>query len=202
MSLDNYLYLRSVDEMEGHSQQISAQTDTLVKLVSSPLIHRVFEIGFNAGHSSDTFLRAKPDVSVVSCDISNRKCVQAGKKYIDITYPSRHTLLIGDSTLVVPQFSKDNPQVKFDIIFIDGGHEYETAMADLLNCKALAHENTIVIMDDVSELTNDKDTSWAIGPTRVWKELVQQRVIQEMGHETYNWGRGMSWGVYHSPTKI
>lgn len=199
MSLNNYLYLRSVGEMEGHSQQLAAQMDTLTKLASSQHVHRIFEIGFNAGHSSDTFLRAKPDVSVLSCDISNRKCVQAGKKFIDVTYPPRHTLLIGDSTKVVPEFSKEHPHATFDVIFIDGGHEYGVAMADLRNCKALAHTNTIVIVDDICESSNE--TIWTAGPTRAWKELIQQRVIQELGHETYERGRGMSWGKYIFPTK-
>ena len=142
-------------------------------------------------------MRAKPDVTVLSCDISNRKCVQAGKKYIDVAHPSRHTLLIGDSTVVVPQFNKENPTTSFDLIFIDGGHAYEVAMADLTNCKALAHKETIVIMDDVTH--NVKETDWSVGPTRAWKELVRQRVIHELGHETYKVGHGMSWGTYHFP---
>ena len=72
-------------------------------------------------------------------------------------------------------------------------------MADLRNCNALAHANTIVIVDDICESSNE--TAWSVGPTRAWKELVQQRIIQELGHETYELGRGMSWGKYIFPTR-
>ncbi len=41
-----------------------------------------------------------------------------------------------------------NPDEKFDLVFIDGGHTYECFLSDLQNCKQLAHEETIVIIDD------------------------------------------------------
>lgn len=201
MSLNDYLHEHSVIEMEGHSQQLISQTETLIKLVSPPHIHNIFEIGFNAGHSSDTFLRAKPDLCVLSCDIQARQCVVMGKSYIDSVYPSRHTLLFGDSTKVIPLLSHDNPQLTFDVIFIDGNHEYEAAMMDLLHCKQIAHPNTIVIMDDVTESCDMDSSPWAVGPTWAWNDLVRREVIQEMGHETYTSGRGMSWGIYRFPTK-
>jgi hypothetical protein len=32
-----------------------------------------------------------------------------GKEYIDATYPGRHTLIVGDSTVTVPQYKIENP---------------------------------------------------------------------------------------------
>jgi len=64
-------------------------------------------------------------------------------------YPNRHKLIIGDSTKSVPEYIKNNNDIKFDIIYIDGGHEYNIAKQDLINCHKLAHKNTLVILDDV-----------------------------------------------------
>jgi len=36
-----------------------------------------------------------------------------------------------------------------DLVFIDGGHDYEIAKKDLENCRPLSDHDTIVIMDDV-----------------------------------------------------
>ena len=68
------------------------------------------------------------------------------KSEIDNKYPDRHTLIIGNSLDTIPKFNNDK---KYDLIFIDGGHEYNISYNDLKNCKRLAHSDTLVIMDDV-----------------------------------------------------
>ena len=61
--------------------------------------------------------------------------VDVGKKYIDITYPRRHSLVVGDSRETVPKFEFENG---ISAIFIDGDHSYEYAKADLVNCLSKA----------------------------------------------------------------
>jgi len=191
-SLDTYLSPHNFIGLEGHSRQVPAQTDLLAKYTSNPNVKNVFEIGFNAGHSCDTFLNSNDNISVVSCDLGYHNYVIHGKSYIDQKYSFRHQLIIGDSTLTIPKFIK-NTSKKFDIIFIDGGHEYEVAYSDLTNCKHLAHKDTIVIMDDI---TNAADISYSIGPSKAWKDCIAQNIIVESEHFEFGYWRGMSVGRY------
>jgi predicted O-methyltransferase YrrM len=106
------------------------------------------EIGFNAGHSAEIFLQNNKDLILTSFDLGIHNYVNTAKEYIDITYPNRHTLILGDSTKTIPIYLENNKDTKFDIIFIDGGHEYEIAKADMENCFHLAHKDTIIVLDD------------------------------------------------------
>jgi predicted O-methyltransferase YrrM len=157
------------------------------------------EIGFNAGHSAELFLKNNPHCTVTSFDIcAHYRDVYTAKEYIDVTYPNRHTLLLGDSTVTVPNYSNENINKKFDVVFIDGGHEYFTAKADLENCMNLAHKDTIVIVDDTI-FTEEWIHFYNVGPTKAWTEAIQNNKLIELGRREYSSGRGMSWGSYILP---
>ncbi len=185
----------NVNEIEGYSQQVPKQVERLKMLISGNNIKNVMEIGFNAGHSSEIMLETNKNINLVSFDINIHKYTKVGKEYIDKTYVNRHTLIIGDSMISVPEYIKSNSHKKFDLIFIDGGHDYKVAKADVENCRQLAHKDTIVIVDDVVYTIGSK-RAWTIGPSNVWKEYVAGNLISEIAKEEYMQGRGMAWGKY------
>ena len=153
------------------------------------------EIGFNAGHSAETLLSANPNTHLTSFDIGHVKAMQYGKEYIDATYPGRHTLILGDSTQTVGQFKQDNPNKRFDLIFIDGGHRYEVAKRDIVHSSGLAHSDTIVVVDDIMYV-NGWEAGWTIAPTRAWDEGKAFDEIQELGRIADRPGIGLVWGKY------
>lgn len=55
-------------------------------------------------------------------------------------------LFEGDTTKTLPAAVSTLP--KMDIIYIDGGHSYDTILSDWENSAKLMHENTVVIFDD------------------------------------------------------
>jgi predicted O-methyltransferase YrrM len=159
----------------------------------APHAKRIMEIGFNAGHSADLFLRTNPDAQVVSFDIGMHNYVRQGKDYIDAKYPGRHTLVLGDSTQSVPEYKTDEP---FDVIFIDGGHSYDVASADVANCKRLAHANTLVIMDDTIRQRLEWVRHFNVGPNKAWLDAIEAQEVEDLGFVDLTKGRGMSWGRY------
>jgi beta-1,4-mannosyl-glycoprotein beta-1,4-N-acetylglucosaminyltransferase len=148
-------------------------------------IKSVLEIGFGAGHSARYFL-SHPDVSVTSFEMNKRDYTIREKQAIDEKYPGRHEMVWGDSTFTLPRI----PTRKFDLIFIDGGHELERSRSDIVNCMRFARPDTIVIAPDVS-YEHEWSVKYTLGVTRAWREFVNISVIQETFH-----GCGICIGKY------
>lgn len=64
------------------------------------------------------------------------------------------------------------------------------------NCRQLAHESTIVILDDTCFFDTMPTAPWTHGPTRVWREFLCENKIVELGRRQYTPDRGMVWGKY------
>jgi hypothetical protein len=124
--------------------------------------------------SSHAFLEANPQAIVYSFDLGEYGYVRPAKEYIDQHFPGRHFLILGDSRITVPSFLKENPDMKFDLIFVDGGHDYEVAKADLFNMQPFSKQTTRLITDDLTPWLQ-----WGVGPTKAWLELIEQGIIEQ-----------------------
>ena len=193
MSITSYLNIKGFYTFEGYSQEIPTQVKDLTELTNS--FKTGIEIGFNGGHSAEIFLENNKDLKLISFDIGEHNYINAAKEYIDLKYPNRHTLIIGDSTITIPEFIKKNKNNIYDFIFIDGGHDYKIAIQDLENCLYLSNKNTLIIIDD-TVYNKEWGKSWTIGPTTAWLENIKNKTIVEIGNKEYFKGRGMSWGKY------
>ncbi|MDR3033176.1 MAG: class I SAM-dependent methyltransferase [Kitasatospora sp.] len=155
---------------------LADQASYLRRLVAgNPWIRRILEIGFNAGHSSYAFLDARPDVRVVSFDLGEHGYTAPAKRFIDQEFPCRHELVRGDSTVMVPKYLGKHPGARFELVFVDGGHEYQVAAADLRNSRGLVHPGALVVMDDLLARR-----SWGIGPVKAWAEVQDEGLVTQI----------------------
>ena len=207
--------------VEGGSYQINAQVARLRELVAKSSPKSIMEIGFNAGHSALLFLEnTPPETKVVSFDLGEYAYVFAAKRYIDSVFPGRHTLVTGDSTFTIPNYEDhvahrmNNPVTapphKFDLIFIDGGHQDDIPLKDIINSRRLARSNeTIVAIDDICRVPA-RHAHYTVEPTKAWEQMVDAGFIHEDGFDDYYdimtrsndkgveqcRARGMAWGKY------
>ena len=167
---------------EGHTQQVKRETDFLEKQSRSKT--KILEIGFNGGHSSETFLNSNSSLTVDSIDIGYHHYVNFGKYYLKKRFTKRFNLHIGESRKVLPDLLKK--ELIFDLIFIDGSHEYKDVITDLEICSKLSDKDTLVILDDVY-YEKDKDglssvDNHNLGPTKAWNEFKLKNLVIEDGY--------------------
>jgi predicted O-methyltransferase YrrM len=160
-------------------------------LVSNPEIRLVLEIGFNTGASAAAFLASRDDILVMSVDIGHHKYIIPYKKILDSQFPNRHTLIIGDSKDIIPRLGALKP----DLIFIDGDHIEPTPLIDARNCLALAHKNTVLIMDDTNLLNG-----WA-GVLQGMCELIKKGEIDRTRIMTAG-SSDNTWTLFWKPTTL
>lgn len=196
-SINAYLARLGYTRFEGNTGLCPAKIELLTHL--SRNCKTALEIGFNAGHSADTILRANPNIKLTSFDLGEHPYVAPAHHYIHFLHPNRHRLIVGDSTKTLPAFIKQFPNERFDLLFIDGGHSYETALSDLNCCLTLAHKDSVIVMDDTIYVPNwEKD--YSIGPTTVWKEAVANEFIRDDVRLTMDQWNGISYGYINTET--
>lgn len=101
----------------------------------------LFEIGFNAGHSSSMILEMFDDVSIVSIDIGQFDITETNAKIVKKRFPGRFEYRETDSLNLNPG------DIKADILFIDGSHDYPYVSSDF--ALALASKVPYIILDDL-----------------------------------------------------
>ena len=197
MELQQYLDSLGICKNEGNIAGCSEKYKYVEEVILKNIINfSVLEIGFHHGHSSELFLKHKNIcTSVISFDIGEWwKNGKFGKKYLDTIYPGKHSIIIGDSTKTILEHI-DGIR-KYDVIFIDGGHTFEIANADLHNCLKLAHKDTIVIIDDVI-YKKEFIMGFSVGPTKAWNDAIQQGLVTQLGYQDFVPGHGIVWGKYN-----
>lgn len=148
-TLDEYLAVQGFPAViENHLEEVQEQ-QFIDRLITTPEIKTIAEIGLNAGHSTHVFFQCCEKLEkCVSFDSNQRPYVNAVADYFSGKYKSRFSFVEGNTQVMVPEFSKLFPRTKFDLVLIDGDHSYEGALQDIFNSKTLAHSHTYLWIDN------------------------------------------------------
>ncbi len=177
-SLDHYLQIHGYELSPTNKNKktrccyvTNMQKQQLTNLVlENQNIQSVLEIGLNAGHSAEIFFSNLNNIQFYSFDINCYPYTQIGVDYFKTLYGNNFQFFSGNSLITVPNFVKNNPNTKVDLIYIDGNHKFEFVYNDIKNCKELAHENTILLLDDYNPVH--------VGSKKAIDQLVSEKLIE------------------------
>lgn len=167
---------KGVEALNYTAQMCTLEIAKIDELAADPQNKVICEIGFNVGHTSLRWL-TKSQAHVYSFDLGDRHDVQAaGAGYVQENFPGRFNITWGDSGTTVPDFIQANPDIKCNVLFIDGGHEFHQASTDIANFAKLADPGHHVVMAD--DATCSSWYCW--GPTLAWDSWVSSGSIKEI----------------------
>ena len=125
-------------------------------------------------------------------DIGKRKCARPMAKYLTSKYADRLNVTWGDSTETLPQFIKQNPNIRCDIMLIDGGHIFKVAASDMKNFKLMASASKNIIFMD-----NYPDRRFQNKLSRVWEMEKRKGGLLEIFRCHYkNYKSGFTFGRF------
>ena len=145
--------------LEGHSGEITLERKIYASIASLPVIRTICEIGFNAGHSASLWLLANPTARVFMFDLFEHKYSKLNEVFLRRegerlgvkNVNERLFTINGSSIETVPKFAADRPDVKCDLLSVDGGHFGDIPLKDMQNMRRLAnHDFHVLVVDDTN----------------------------------------------------
>jgi predicted O-methyltransferase YrrM len=133
---------------EGHLLSSNPEKVQCIQLALSLVqATSMMEIGFNIGHSLAAVVGAVPSIKYfLSFDICDKPDAPAAFAFLQDKFKDRDLRLVcGDSTTAVPTYAVERT---YDLIHIDGGHDYATALKDITNCRRFSSPRTVLVIDD------------------------------------------------------
>ena len=127
-------------------------------------------------HGISPFTPAGDQVSVYLKSINYQQDILMHHRHFDLPLPTLFSAFSTDSDAVEYIRAK-----RWDLIYIDGGHDYDVVLADYQNCYDSLAEGGLLVMDDSSLYTNYKPPLFSFaghpGPSKVAQELAMRDLI-------------------------
>ena len=167
---------------EGNTGSLIEQTAVYFTLAKHA--NTVCEIGFNAGHSTLNWLTGNNHSTVYSFDLGAHRYSRPMAAYLQEQFPGRLHMTWGDSTVTLPTFIALNPQIKCDILIVDGGHTPEIAIQDIDNMRKMKNPNQNIMIFDDQPNNIDKHKPKATPLMIVWKDCLATGKVESI-YECY-----------------
>lgn len=159
----------TVAEVAQRAASPEVWTQFFYHLSKSKKIHNILEIGTNLGVSGQYFIKAlegKKQAKFTTLEGVKGLCEIASQRFITLSDVNRFEVLHGlyDKTLLNILNKKD----RFDLVFIDGNHQYESTLKYFELLKNKVSSPALIIFDDIN---------WSSGMRRAWQEICAQKGI-------------------------
>jgi len=103
----------------------------------------------------------------------------------------------------IPEFIRSKPDFRCDLIYVDGGHTYDVALADMLNLGSLASDVTggaVIMFDDYPSWMFDMSFGAAWEDMRRWGYIEEK---MRCSFRAQNYQRGFVVGrITEKPTLL
>jgi cephalosporin hydroxylase len=131
--IDTSFLTEGLKKVEGHLQTTTRTVDTFTEIYDIIKPSKVFEIGFNAGHSAYMSLTILPEVMYHSVDIGMHKYSAVNAEKLSEVFGDRFAYQEVDSQKIVASSMKG-----YDVVFVDGDHSVKGVSSDLNLCNSTA----------------------------------------------------------------
>lgn len=156
------------------------------EIVNNYKFSNFLEIGFSAGINNTIINKFFNFKKIVAIDIVQPTGISYNTFYSNLRFKNL-TLLCGDSTKN-EIINSVNLLGKYDLIFIDGGHDYETVKLDFENySNSLSNKGIIVLHDIKSNIVK--------GVPKYWRELSIKKKKEFQFKEIFKKGSKMECGL-------
>ena len=132
-------------------------------------IKNILEIGTNLGVSGQYFIKAlenKKNTKFVTLEGVKGLCEMASARFNRLTTQNRFEVVHGLYDKTLPSVLKS--RIRFDLVFIDGNHQYEATLKYFELVKNNLTDGALVIFDDIH---------WSKGMRKAWEEISVQKEI-------------------------
>ena len=119
----------------------------------------ILEVGVDRGVtflSLAMFLaRTRSEFLIIGVDILVQDAVNLLLQNLDLQPKQSAYLLQGNSLQTLPEMVDQN--MKFDVVLLDGDHNYHTVSNELKHLEKLVHDHSIIIIDDYDGRWSERD---------------------------------------------
>lgn len=107
-------------------------------------------------------LRTRPQFTLVGVDVMAQESVLLMLRNIDVKEEQRIYMIEENSLTALPKLIEGG--TKFDVVMLDGDHNYHTVSRELDHILALTYNHSIVVVDDYDGRWSDRDLWYAERP--------------------------------------
>ena len=131
---------------EGHVVPSEVTCLIFSAILKETNCNNLFEIGFNYGHSSYTFMSIMKELNLHSVDIGQYDHTLVNAEKLKNMFGERFTFSHRNSHSIEPHEIEH-----YDMVFIDGDHTYEGVKKDFELYSKLLTENGVIVIHDTDE---------------------------------------------------